>query len=35
VVNTLNENRLVGALLRGEVLGMFSEAIAASSKAEA
>jgi CBS domain-containing protein len=35
VVNTLKENRLVGALPRGEVLGMFSEAIAASSKAEA
>ena len=35
VVNTLKENRLVGALPRAEVLGMFSEAIAASSKAEA
>jgi CIC family chloride channel protein len=35
VVNTLNENRLVGALGRTEVLGMFSEAIAARSKAEA
>ena len=35
VVNTLKENRLVGALARGEVLGMFSEAIAASSKAGA
>jgi H+/Cl- antiporter ClcA len=35
VVNTLRENRLVGALPRAEVLGMFSEAIAASSKAEA
>jgi hypothetical protein len=32
-VNTLTENRLVGALPRAEVLGMFSEAIAASSKA--
>ena len=35
VVNTLKENRLVGALPRAEVLGMFSEAIAASSRAEA
>ena len=35
VVNTLKENRLVGALPRAEVLGIFSEAIAASSKAEA
>jgi CIC family chloride channel protein len=35
VVNTLTENRLVGALPRTEVLGMFSEAIAASSKAQA
>jgi CIC family chloride channel protein len=34
VVNTLKENRLVGALGRAEVLGIFSEAIAAS-KAEA
>jgi len=34
VVNTLRENRLVGALPRAEVLGIFSEAIAASSKAE-
>ena len=34
VVNTLRENRLVGALPRAEVLGMFSEAIAASSKVE-
>ncbi|HXU77021.1 MAG TPA: chloride channel protein [Methylomirabilota bacterium] len=34
VVNTLKENRLVGALGRGEVLGMFSEMIAARSKAE-
>ena len=32
VVNTLKENRLVGALPRAEVLGMFSEAIAVSSK---
>jgi chloride channel protein, CIC family len=31
VVNTLTENRLVGALARGEVLGMFSEVISASS----
>ncbi|MGD0259539.1 MAG: chloride channel protein [Verrucomicrobiota bacterium] len=35
VVSTLKENRLVGALPRGEVLGIFSEAIAASSKTEA
>lgn len=35
VVNTLKENRLVGALARAEVLGLFSEAIAAKSKAEA
>jgi H+/Cl- antiporter ClcA len=35
VVSTLKENRLVGALPRGEVLGIFSEAIAVSSKAEA
>ncbi len=34
VVNSLRENRLVGALPRAEVLGMFSEAIAESSKAE-
>jgi len=34
VVNTLKENRLVGALGRAEVLSIFSEAIAAS-KAEA
>jgi CIC family chloride channel protein len=33
VVNTLRENRLVGALPRAEVLGMFSEAIASSSQA--
>jgi CIC family chloride channel protein len=33
VVNSLTENRLVGALPRAAVLGMFSEAIAASSKA--
>lgn len=33
VVNTLKENRLVGALRRAEVLGIFSEVIAASSKA--
>lgn len=32
VVNTLKENRLVGALARAEVLGIFSEAIAAKSK---
>ena len=35
VVNTLKENRLVGALGRAEVLSIFSEAIAVSSKAEA
>ena len=35
VVNTLTENRLVGALARAEVLGIFSEVIAASSKTEA
>jgi hypothetical protein len=34
VVNTLKENRLVGALARSEVLGIFSEVIAASNKAE-
>ncbi len=32
VVNTLKENRLVGALARAEVLGLFAEAIATSSK---
>ena len=32
VVNTLKENRLVGALARAEVLAIFSEVIAASSK---
>ena len=35
VVNTLKENRLVGALARAEVLGLFSEAIAASSRPDA
>lgn len=35
VVNTLKENRLVGALVRAEVLGIFSEVIAASRKTEA
>jgi hypothetical protein len=35
VVNTLKENRLVGALVRAEVLGIFSEVIAASRKSEA
>jgi H+/Cl- antiporter ClcA/CBS domain-containing protein len=35
VVNSLRENRLVGALPRAQVLGMFSEAIAESSKTEA
>ena len=34
VVNTLKENKLIGALSRAEVLGIFSEAIAARSKAE-
>jgi CIC family chloride channel protein len=34
VVNTLKENRLVGAIARAEVLGIFSEVIAASRKAE-
>ena len=34
VVSTLTENRLVGTLVRTEVLGLFSEAIAASGKAE-
>jgi H+/Cl- antiporter ClcA/CBS domain-containing protein len=34
VVNTLTENRLVGALPRAVVLGMLSEAIAASNKTE-
>ena len=32
VVNTLTENRLVGALARAEVLAIFSEVIAASSR---
>jgi CIC family chloride channel protein len=32
VVNTLVENRLVGALSRAQVLGMFAETIAAGSK---
>src|SRR5207237_9206902 len=35
VVNTLKENKLVGALIRAEVLGIFSEIIAAKSKAVA
>jgi len=35
VVSTLKENRLVGALGRAEVLAIFSEVIAASSKSEA
>ena len=34
VVNTLQENRLVGALSRTEVLNIFSEVIAASGKPE-
>jgi len=32
VVSTLTENRLVGALSRAQVLGLFAETIAASSK---
>lgn len=35
VVNSLSENRLVGALLRAEVLGLFSEAIASAGKSGA
>jgi len=35
VVSTLKENRLVGALARSEVLNIFSEVIATSSKTEA
>jgi hypothetical protein len=31
VVNTFKENRLVGAIVRAEALGLLSEAIAASS----
>jgi len=34
VVNTLKENQLVGALLRSEVITIFSEVIAASNKIE-
>jgi CIC family chloride channel protein len=34
VVNTLKENQLVGALARAEVLGIFSEVIAASRRGE-
>ncbi len=34
VVSTLKENRLVGALVRSEVLGIFSELIAASRSSE-
>jgi hypothetical protein len=34
VVNSLKENRLVGALGRAEVLSIFSEAIAVSSKTQ-
>jgi CIC family chloride channel protein len=34
VVNTLKENRLIGALARAEVLNIFSEVIAASRKNE-
>lgn len=33
VVNSLKENRLIGTMVRAEVLNLFSEAIAASSKA--
>jgi len=35
VVNTLRENRLIGALARAEVLNLFSEAIAAGSTSAA
>ena len=35
VVNSLSENRLVGAVVRAEVLGLLSEAIAAKSQAKA
>jgi CIC family chloride channel protein len=35
VVNSLKENRLVGALARAEVLSLFSEAIAARSRPDA
>ena len=35
VVNTLKENRLVGALARAEILSIFSEIIASSGKTEA
>jgi CIC family chloride channel protein len=35
VVNTLSDKRLVGALARAEVLGLFAEAIASSSHSEA
>jgi CIC family chloride channel protein len=35
VVSTLSENKLVGALSRAQVLGLFSEAIAASSRTDA
>jgi CBS domain-containing protein len=34
VVSTLTENRLIGALGRAEVLGIFSEVIAASGKGQ-
>lgn len=35
VVSTLKENRLIGSLARGQVLSLFSEAIASSSKPDA
>jgi CIC family chloride channel protein len=35
VVNSLSENRLVGAVVRAEVLGLLSEAIAAKGQAKA
>jgi CIC family chloride channel protein len=35
VVNTTSERKLIGALVRAEVLGLFSEAIAQSSRSEA
>jgi hypothetical protein len=35
VVNSLSENRLVGAVVRAEVLGLLSEAIAAKGRGTA
>jgi hypothetical protein len=34
VVSSLKENRLIGALARAEVLGIFSEVISASRRSE-